>query len=114
MTLQTLVHNWLLGGADPQIGFRLFCDYVQPIPAIAKLISRNVELHFQTIKVSLFYKAGLPFSEIDTVVAKASTKKTGNPSEPKRKMRIDWPFLSDPECPPELRLLISDKITAYQ
>src|SRR5690606_4957300 len=32
----------------------------------------------------------------------------------KRKIRSDWPFLADPECPPELKLLISDKITAYR
>src|SRR5690606_3083759 len=30
------------------------------------------------------------------------------------KIRSDWPFLADPECPPELKLLISDKITAYR
>ena len=28
--------------------------------------------------------------------------------------RQDWPFLSAPDCPPELKILASDKINTYQ
>jgi len=28
-------------------------------------------------------------------------------------VRADFPFLRDPSCPPELKILIADKITAY-
>lgn len=35
------------------------------------------------------------------------------PLEPKVKLRDDFPFLSDPDCPYELKVLASDKITAY-
>ena len=112
MKLQDLVHNWLLGGADPEVGLRLFMDYTNPSMAIARMISRSPEKHLQTIKVSLLQQAGLP---LDTSIVSVS-KTDGNEtrSGDKGKMRIDWPFLSDPECPPELKLLISDKITAYR
>lgn len=30
-----------------------------------------------------------------------------------KRLREQFPFLSSPECPPELKILISDKITAY-
>src|SRR5690606_11866383 len=112
MTLQNLVHNWLLGGADPEVGLRLFMDYTNPSMAIARMISRSPETHLQTIKVALLQQAGLP---LDTSIVSVS-KPIYNESQTndKRKIRIEWPFLSDPECPPELKLLISDKITAYR
>src|SRR5690606_37321872 len=112
MTLQNLVHNWLLGGADPEVGLRLFMDYSNPSLPIARMISRSPEKHLQTIKASLLQRAGLP---LDTSIVSVS-KPIHNESQTndKRKIRFDWPFLSDPECPPELKLLISDKITAYR
>ncbi len=30
-----------------------------------------------------------------------------------RRLREDWPFLNNPDCPPELQILVSKKITAY-
>src|SRR5699024_6707842 len=37
-----------------------------------------------------------------------------NAQEPvKKTMREDWPFLSEATCPPELKILVGDKITAY-
>lgn len=112
MTLQNLVHNWLLGGADPEVGLRLFLDYVQPPLPIARMISRSPMRHVQTIKAALLNRAGLP---LDTSIVSVSKKsETESSTDNKRKIRSDWPFLSDPECPPELKLLISDKITAYR
>lgn len=112
MKLQDLVHNWLLGGADPEVGLRLFMDYTNPSLPIARMISRSPEKYLQTIKVALLQQVGLP---LDTSIVSAS-KRTYNESRTndKRKIRSDWPFLADPECPPELKLLISDKITAYR
>ena len=34
-------------------------------------------------------------------------------STPGTKLRSDYPFLSRPGCPPELKILVSDRITAY-
>lgn len=107
MDLSTLVHNWILGGADPEVGFRLFMDYCEPNNAIARVVSKDPLRHLQIIKLALFKKANLPYT-----TAIASQEKLSVSSLPK--LRNQWPFLADPECPPELKLLISDKITAYR
>lgn len=112
MTLQNLVHNWLLGGADPEVGLRLFMDYTNPSLPIARMISRSPEKHLQTIKVALLQQVELPLDTSIVSVAKVTYNEPQ--TNDKRKIRSDWPFLADPECPPELKLLISDKITAYR
>lgn len=119
MTLSSLVHNWLLGGADPQVGLRLFMDYCEPNKAISRILSKDPSKHLQTIKSSLLKKAELPYttSVIPTTTSVISTEaERSNDTARKQvnKLRNQWPFLSDPECPPELKLLISDKITAYR
>lgn len=107
MELTILLHNWLLSGADPQVGLRLFLDYCEPNKAIARILSKSPEKHLQIIKLALFKKANIPYT---TLIA--SSPKQPHTSPPK--LRNQWPFLADPECPPELKLLISDKITAYR
>lgn len=124
MKLQDLVHNWLLGGADPQVGLRLFIDYCSPNKAVARIISKSPEQHLQTIRLTLLKKAELPYTTsvipaVSPVIPTAvegsnnSARYTGNNNQPP-KLRNQWPFLANPECPSELKLLISDKITAYR
>jgi len=115
MQLQNLIHNWLLGGTDPEVGCRLFLDYCQPSHAIARIISKAPERHIQTIRIALLTKAGLPYN---THLEGRSLSCHPEPVEGSKgrtpKVRTDYPFLADPTCPPELKLLISDKITAYR
>lgn len=105
--LQNLIHNWLVGGADPEVGLRLFMDYCFPHQVVSRIISKYPDKYLQIIRIALLNKAGLPFDTLSNSVESPSTPL------PKRIVRNDWPFLSDPECPPELKLLISDKITVY-
>ncbi|MEQ8548730.1 MAG: hypothetical protein RIC03_12510 [Cyclobacteriaceae bacterium] len=44
------------------------------------------------------------------VYTKPSIKES---SGSKKTLREDWPFLADPECPPELQVLVSRKLSAY-
>src|SRR5690606_24769344 len=62
MQLPNIIHNWLLGGTDPEVGCRLFLDYCQPSHAIARIISKAPERHIQTIRIALLNKAGLPYN----------------------------------------------------
>ncbi len=113
MQLKDLVHNWLLGGADPEVGLRLFMDYTNPSNCIARLISKNPSIHIQTIKISLLKASGLNFELISRYNSSRNDNTVDSPKTTSLKLRNQWPFLSDPECPPELKLLISDKISAY-
>lgn len=108
MEVKNLVHNWLLGGADPEVGLRLFMDYVHANSAVSRLISKNPDRHLQTIRISLLKAAGLPLT-----FSVEQKKIASQPQKEDYRLRNQWPFLADPECPPELKLLISDKITAY-
>ncbi|WP_282635790.1 hypothetical protein [Sphingobacterium thalpophilum] len=114
--LSSVVYNWLLGGADPTVGLRLFMDFTEPNKSVANIVSRNPEKHVQLIKTALLKKAGIP---LDFQVSQnhANTEIRTNKIESNRKeqyrVRTQWPFLADPECPYELKLLISDKITIY-
>lgn len=129
MQLPNIIHNWLLGGTDPEVGCRLFLDYCQPSHAIARIISKAPDRHIQTIRIALLNKAGLPY-DTNTEPRTANRHPEECHPEPVEgqvegrslrlskgrtpKVRTEYPFLADPTCPPELKLLISDKITAYR
>lgn len=116
--LSSLVYNWLLGGADPTVGLRLFMDYTDPNKSIANIVSKNPEKHVQLIKTALFKKADIPLdfqvnkAHIESKAAVIAKAHDSNRKEQYR-VRTQWPFLADPNCPHELKLLISDKITIY-
>lgn len=117
--LSSLIHNWLLGGADPTVGLRLFMDYTDPKPAVAKMVSKHPERHLQIIKVALYAKAGMPYDFHIPQSVQVKNEPTNRQSHQVNKaqqyqLRTQWPFLADNDCPPELKLLISDKITAYR
>ncbi len=111
--LKNLVHNWLLGGADPEVGLRLFMEYTNPVSSVARLISKNPVRHIQIIRTVLFKASGLPFDFMVSNAIDINNKPTEAVKENRFKLRNQWPFLADPDCPPELKLLISDKITAF-
>lgn len=111
--LKDLVHNWLLGGADPEVGLRLFMDHCNPSLITARIISREPSQYLQTIRTALLKASGLSFDFkpiIDREIIKTSPESL---SWSMPKLRNQWPFLEEPTCPPELKLLVSDKITAY-
>lgn len=118
MELSSFLHNWLLSGADPQVGLRLFMDYCEPNKAIARIVSKDPLRHLQVIKLALFKRANIPYHTVialsPSVTSTVSTFVISTEAERSKKLRNQWPFLADPECPPELKLLISDKITAYR
>ena len=110
--LDTLIYNWLLGGADCEVGLRLFMDFCNPKLAIVRIVSKSPTKHQQVIKLALFRNAAIPYDfKINKPSAnvEATTNKKQLPI-----IRTQWPFLAENDCPPELKLLISDKITAYR
>ncbi|NQD71985.1 hypothetical protein HP439_14760 [Sphingobacterium shayense] len=114
MELKNLVHNWFLGGADPTVGLRLFMDYTKPSLPVARIVSKNPDKHLQVIRVALLNTSGLPL-DIPLIAGSLSGKQIeSKQDENKYAIRTQWPFLSDPDCPPEMKLLISDKISVYR
>lgn len=108
--VKSLVYNWLIAGADPLIGLRLFCDHCSPKQSVKQLIEQDPAKHIQIIKIALCRVSGI---DLVSVAAPGKMQPVTQYTKPKRKLRDDYPFLADPNCPPELKIIIGDKITTY-
>lgn len=101
--MKSLVYDWLNAGAPFLQGARLFkFIYGRFHPFCIFLDQESKGVH-SALKIALTGIAGI---ELNLPVAKTETK-------PAPKLREDWPFLSAPGCPPELKILAANKITAY-
>ena len=92
----TDVENWLRTGAGIQEGLRLLSLY-KPNPYLARMVERHPDKYRRLLIRTLTGRDPAP-----------------TPADrPARSFREDWPFLSRPDCPPELKILAADKITAW-
>lgn len=92
----TDVENWLSSGAGIQEGLRLLSLY-KPNPYLARMVERHPDKYRRLLIRTLTGQDPAP-----------------TPADrPARSFREDWPFLSRPDCPPELKILAADKITAW-
>lgn len=92
----TDVENWLRTGAGIQEGLRLLSLY-KPNPYLARMVERHPDKYRRLLIRTLTGRDPAP-----------------TPADrPTRSFREDWPFLSRPDCPPELKILAADKITAW-
>lgn len=95
LCLMNDVGKWLQSGAGVQEGLRLLNIYA-PNRHLETLVRLNPERYRK-----LLHKALSKFS--DSAPAQFWTNH----------FRNEWPFLKEPSCPPELKILAADKITAY-
>lgn len=92
------IEKWMSGEADVREGLRLLSEY-----SPNEWLSRLVEAHPERYK-GLLIRAlgGQSRADAARYAARSSS------------LRKDWPFLSEPDCPMELKILAADKITAYR
>lgn len=95
------VSKWLKSGAEIQEGLRLLSAYA-PSRHLPELLRRNPG-RFKGLLVSKLR----PFADEEF------RPEPGPSDRPRVSFREQWPFLSDPACPPELKILAADKITAW-
>lgn len=91
------IRQWLDSGAEVQEGLRLLNLYA-PNRHLARLVSLAPSR----------YK----FLLVRTLTAKISDAVP--PAAAPVSFRDDWPFLQNADCPNELKILATDKITAYR
>lgn len=94
------ISRWMNSGAEVQEGLRLLSVYA-PNPHLDKLVTAN-PARFKYLLVRSLSK----YADIRIELEPAPKKRTG-------KFREQWAFLSEPSCPPELKILASDSITTY-
>ena len=95
------IRQWLDAGAEVHEGLRLLNIYA-PNKFLMQLVSQRPERYRPLLVRSL--SALLPAEE--------KAKMAHLPPQ-QSSFRKEWPFLQDGDCPPELKVLAADKITAY-
>ena len=94
----TVIQNWLNSGAEVQEGLRLL-DIYAPNKHLRRLVALRPD-RFRPLLIQTL-SALIP-------------KKTKPVCIGKNSFREQWSFLSDRDCPNELKILAADKITAYR
>lgn len=94
----TEIERWLREGAGVREGLRLLSVY-KPNPYLARMVERHPEKYRDLLIRAL--------TGMDRKAAAATSAGAG------RSFREDWPFLSNPDCPQELKILAADKISAW-
>lgn len=89
------IDRWIDSGAEVSEGLRLLNIY-SPNVHLSKLVSLNPRYSYLLVDKLKQFSSDY----------KCKPKKG-------RTFRENWPFLSDPKCPPELKILAADKITAW-
>ncbi len=99
-SLTASVNAWLRAGAEVSTGLLLFSQYSTNtrLPVLVRL---NPTRYRPLLIEKLCALAGVDVPQEPTVA-------------PRRRFRDDFPFLRDADCPPELKILASDKITAHE
>lgn len=95
------VYTWLKAGAPLDEGLRLFADASGDDHPFVQLARYNHQVCYPILIRELAARSGISLAEVRRI------------REAKGSFRENWPFLSDPACPPELKVLAADKITAY-
>lgn len=91
------VTQWFDSGAEVREGLRLLSIYA-PNRHLEALVNAQPQKYIGLLKTKLRKFA-------DAAPKGETTKRS--------RFREVWPFLSDPSCPAELKILAADKITAY-
>lgn len=94
----TEIEKWIRDGADVREGLRLLSVY-RPNPWLSALVERAPDRYGRLLRKAL--------GVMDRTAA-------GEAAGRRRMLRDDWPFLGDPDCPQELKILAADKITAMR
>ncbi len=91
------INRWLNSGAEVQEGLRLLNIYA-PNRHLARLVEASPDKFRYLLRRRLER-----FVSPDDA---GQVRRRGN-------FREQWPFLSEPDCPPELKILAADKISSY-
>ena len=121
--------TWIRSGAPLSEGVSLYASLPHN-PRLLTVLQKKPEAYEQELVLDLCMLLGITYPKFQSIIEKYHGKKIisnnapGNITQeverkdrqPKksRSFRNDWPFLSQPECPPELKALAADKISCWE
>lgn len=121
--------NWIKQGCEMQSGIKLYAKYAFN-DHFLRLLKLNPAGNRNMLEYQLCKLVGISEKEFSKLKNTGHGKNIKEPGKSKSsnkqqrlrskekvnkspKLRDEWPFINEPECPPEFKILISDKITAY-
>lgn len=132
------VVNWIRSGAPLDEGVLLYASLC-PDPKLLKALKRNPSANAETMKLDFCMLIGITKDKFQSIInehhGKKNSTNTGSKTpriksntgdfkriggqiktshQANRSFRSEWPFLSRPECPAELKALAADKISAWE
>lgn len=99
------ISDWCKAGADLAEGVRLFAKYGSS-PAFCVLLELDPERYRQQLFNEL-----VRIGDVDPVLVD-NQRRFFTPV--RNTFRNEWPFLDDPSCLPEFKILAADKISSYR
>jgi hypothetical protein len=114
--LRNQVNNWLVADSPHAEGCRFFelVPGIKHQKVLLRILLRGRKHHNHLLKTILRNHFGLiQPKETSLIKNEKKAKELVSTPENRHSFRDEWPFLSDPDCPPELKILAADKITAY-
>lgn len=109
-SIKDKVIQWLQSGADYDAGLQIYVEAVGKGHPTIFILRKKSDPNYQLLLRSLCRRAGIQLPTLNP----ATPPVTDHPSPaPAKKLRDDYTFLSEPSTPPELKILVSNKITAY-
>lgn len=118
--------KWIRAGAPLDAGILLYTTLPGHRARLALALQKNPKKFRDELIFDICELLGITRRKFEMVVKEWAGKKPVSPEKkPERKpapvpanrersFRNDWPFLSKPECPPELKSLAADKISCWE
>ena len=97
------VLSWLQSGCDPLKGIMLLEKFSKNTFLI-RLVKANPVKNVELLKSSLYQLSGIDLTEIVKQPSREVTRIS---------FRDEFPFLDSPDCPYELKALVTDKFSSY-
>jgi len=121
------VVGWIRRGAPIKEGVRLYAGLPNK-PRLMAALDRNPAKHRELLNLEICGLLGITLARFNQIIKEYATKQPPSSytqengkeariekvNPPKRSFRAQFPFLSRPDCPPELKALAADKITAWE
>lgn len=136
------VVRWIRSGAPLHEGVLLYAS-LMPDPKLLSALKRNPSANAETMNMDFCMMMGITKEKFHSIIKEYHGKTSKNSKYPnadsshsrvrrnerrirnldekrhenqstKRSFRSEWPFLSRPECPPQLKALAADKISAWE
>lgn len=104
--MKSQVLAWIRSGSPLPEGIRIFSVLGKPDHPFIALLRADPAHLTAVLRQELAIRVGISSQDL----ASAATDAGANT---RQSFRQNWPFLNDPDCPAELKILAADKITAW-